>query len=153
MECSNPPCWSIPHYYNELDLLRDAGMFSMSNYYQFPPEFPPPPPVPSFLQQDLQSYLERTNGVNNDSISNTLSSLTCDLCDWAGASASYGYGTSAAGALPLGTLLTIVAVVSALAGAGLTVAFLSIKRLVHTDMSELLQFHKCNLENLLTAFI
>ena len=78
-----------------------------------PPDVPPPPPLPAFLSIDLI-----LRGVN--------SSLGCDLCDWAYPNLNSDSSTTAS--IPLSSLLVLVALFSALAGAGLTVILLSIKR-------------------------
>ena len=87
--------------------------------YNFP-ELPPPPPLPSFLSAEVNAFLNQTNP-------NVLGFGDCSLCSWAGADAGYEEAKGNP-PLPLSSLLVIVAVVSALAGAGLTAAILSFRK-------------------------
>ncbi|CAG7835607.1 unnamed protein product [Allacma fusca] len=105
-----------------MDCLEDSFCWT----YSFP-ELPPPPPIPNFLSEDVEAFLNHSRG---------LAGLSpgCDLCSWAGASASFGEVTES-NSLPLSSLLVIVAVVSALTGAGLTAAVLSFRRLRNRKLS------------------
>jgi hypothetical protein len=77
-----------------------------------PPRVPPPPPLPGFLPLDIIG-----GGVNSPD--------GCDLCAWAYPSFS---NSATAPFIPFTSLLAIVAISSALIGAALSAAVLSIKR-------------------------
>jgi len=86
------------------------------------PDFPPPPPLPSFLLKELNLENLTGNGVVNSFIDEE----TCDLCSRWGDSSTSSAGQLAEGNFTL--VLAIVAIISGLCGAGIMAVILRIRR-------------------------
>ena len=89
-------------------LAFSGGLMSFTLVSLKPPDFPPPPPIPTFMS----SYLQQDNLTE-----------TCDLCAKWGDAALLG---QSGGSFTF--VLALVAIVSALAGAGIMAAILSVRK-------------------------